>query len=929
MIGFLMIIFSFVILARLFVLQIIRGEQYQSNYDLLVEKTESIDATRGNIYDRNGVLLAYNELSYEVTIIDSYVNQSRDDRNKNLNKELYLLISGLLKHGDDIDNDFGISLDQNGKYVYNVSGTAQLRFLADVFGYSSINDLKYNKDLGANEGEATAEQVMNYLMGSKKYNISTKYDEEIRYRIAVIRYKIGLNSFQVYLATTVASDISDESVAFIEENSNEMTGISVKEGSIRKYTDGKYYAHIIGYTGTISTDEYNEMSKTDQTVERDDVVGKAGIEQYLNSELIGTKGSDTLYVDSVGNPIEVTDHKDAKTGNDVYLSIDSVLQKRVYNLLENEVAGILVSKLVNQKEVVIPEDTADLMISIYDAYVSLVNNSIVNAKHFSKPDATELEKTILSEHDKKENDVIKALKDQLSQLSGAAFKDLPEEYQDYTTYIISMLKTNKVLLTDQIDTTDETYINWANQTISVNEYLRYAIEQNWIDITKINSNSKYVDTDEVYAALISYILENLPDSDGFEDEIYRYAVLQDYISGEQLCAALYDQGVLPQDDATAEGLKNGSLSAYNFLIQKIGKLEITPGQLGLKPCSASAVVMNPNSGEVLACVTYPGYDNNRLANHVDSAYYNYLVTSSASPMYNNATQQRTAPGSTFKMLSSAAGLCEGVITPETKILDLGVFDKVSNQPKCWAYPRTHGDINMMQALEHSCNYYFYEVGWRLAGGDNNYVDATGIDRLKKYADMFGLTEKTGIEIEENVSTYATEYPVMAAIGQSNNNITTIALARYVSSIANSGTVYNLSILDHVQNADGEVIKQFGPTERNHIDALTGSQWTAIRTGMEMVVQDMMAFTGFPIQVAGKTGTAQESKLSGDHALFVGYAPSDAPQIAVACRIANGFNSSNAAAVGKDIIGCYFGNEESIQKAEAAEALALESGVVGD
>ena len=87
-IGFLMIIFSFVILARLFVLQIIRGEQYQSNYDLLVEKTESIDATRGNIYDRNGVILAYNELSYEVTIIDSYVNQSRDDRNKNLNKEL-------------------------------------------------------------------------------------------------------------------------------------------------------------------------------------------------------------------------------------------------------------------------------------------------------------------------------------------------------------------------------------------------------------------------------------------------------------------------------------------------------------------------------------------------------------------------------------------------------------------------------------------------------------------------------------------------------------------------------------------------------------------------------------------------------------------------------------------------------------------------
>ncbi len=925
----LMVAFSIVILVRLFVLQIVRGETYQSNYTLLLEKTETIDPTRGNIYDRNGVLLAYDTLSYNATIYDTYANYSTDDRNAGLNGDLYTLIKGLMKNGDDIDNDFGISLE-NGEFSYTSDGTSRLRFLADIFGHSSVNDLTYNDDLGANEGTATAEQVMNYLMGEEKYDISTDYELEMRYRIAIIRYEIGLKSYQVYLTTTVASNISDESVAFVKENSNEMPGVSVEESSLRKYVDGKYYAHIIGYTGTISTEEYQELSATDDTVERDDIVGKAGIEQYMNAELTGTKGSNTLYVDSVGNPIEESEHIDAVAGNDVYLSIDSTLQKRVYNLLENEIAGILVTKLVNQKEVEIPEDTADLMIAIYDAYVNLLNNQIVDVDHFSEDDASEVEKAILQEHDSKESAVLSELSSTLYSDNAVAFSELSEEMQDYETYLITFLRNNNILLSDAIDTTDEVYQNWAAQTISMNEYLRYAIEQNWIDITALTSESKYVDTEEVYQTLVSYMLENVPGLSGFESLVYKYAVMQDYISGTQICVALYDQGVLPEDEETRSGLLSGSISSYTFIINKISSLEITPGQLGLKPCSGSAVLLDPNTGETLACVTYPGYDNNRLANKVDSDYYNYLVTSSASPMYNNATQQRTAPGSTFKMLSSIAGMAENVITYDTEIQDLGVFEKVSNNPRCWIYPRgTHGTINMMQALEHSCNYYYYEVGYRLAGGDNAYNDSQGIEKLTKYGEMFGLTETTGLEIEENSSSFATQYPVMAAIGQSDNNFTTVGLARYVAALANQGTVYNLSILDHVADSDGNVIETFGPSVKNTVDVLTVPQWNAIRTGMEMVVADMSSFTDFPVTVAGKTGTAQESSYAGDHALFVGFAPSESPEVVVACRIANGYKSSNAASVGKDILGCYFNVDESVQKAESAEALALESGVEGD
>ena len=168
--------------------------------------------------------------------------------------------------------------------------------------------------------------------------------------------------------------------------------------------------------------------------------------------------------------------------------------------------------------------------------------------------------------------------------------------------------------------------------------------------------------------------------------------------------------------------------------------------------------------------------------------YSYLTNSAANPLYNYATQQRTAPGSTFKIVSSTAGLAEGVITTTSEITDLGQYTKVSNNPKCWIYPSNHGSINVSEAIRDSCNYFFYEVGWRLAGGDGAYDDVTGIKKITEYASLFGLDETTGVEIEENSPHIATEYPVMAAIGQSDNNFTTVGLARYATAIASRGTV---------------------------------------------------------------------------------------------------------------------------------------------
>ncbi len=910
--------FTFILLMRLFVLQIIKGSYYQDNYELKIAKKETIEASRGEIYDRNGNLLAYNKLAYSLTITDSGNYDTKAEKHKALNNEINTIITALNANGDSIDNDFDIFINSAGEYEFSVSGTSLQRFRADIFGYASTSSLSYNKEYDFNEAEATADQVMEYLIG--KYQISDDYSKEMQYQIAIIRYELGLNSYQKYIATTIASDISDKSVAYFEENKSDLTGVDVVEDSIRQYVDGEYFSSIIGYTGTISTEEYEEASKDDDTVELTDQVGKAGIEQYMNDYLTGTKGSQTIYVDSVGNVLETADYVESTSGNDVYLSIDKDLQERTYKLLEQEIAGILSSKIVNTKSYTASSnsDASDIVVPIYDVYFTMVNNNLIKIDALNNDDSTETEKAVYASFQSRESSALTEIQSMLTSSSPTVYSGLSDEYQAYSTYIVKMLKSEGVMDADAIDSDDETYKKWSNEELSVEEYLRYAIEQNWIDITTFTDKSKYVDTDEMYNALVEYILEELPNHSDFVKFVYKYAIFDDQITGTQLCLILYDQGVLDADETTYQALSSGKKSAYEFLKEKINSIEITPAQLALDPCSGSSVVIDTNTGAVLACVSYPGYDNNELANPEDSSYYTYLNENSSNPLYNYATQQRTAPGSTFKPVSSTAGLSEGIITPSTQIDDLGIFDKVSNKPKCWAYPSTHGLINVSEALRDSCNYFFYEVGWELAGG-SNYNDENGIEKLNKYASLYGLDSKTGVEIEENTSSLATEYPVMAAIGQSNNNITTIALARYATALANSGTVYNLSLLDHVSDTEGNVIETYGSSVKNTVDVLNSEQWNAIHSGMRMVVENLSTFNGFEVAVAGKTGTAQQVKTRPNHALFIGYAPYDNPQIAIATRIAYGYTSHNAADVSKNIIGCYFGVESSLELANTGSA----------
>ena len=695
------IVFFGIILARIFTLQVVNGKSYQENFSLKIQMKQPINAARGNIYDKNGKLLAYNELAYSISINDSTTYSSTKEKNKAVNAELAEILTVLKNNGETLNNDFKIDRKKDGTYSFNVSGSSLNRFRADVFGKSSADDLEYDKDTGIDEANATAEQIMEYLMGKDNFGISSKYDGDLAYRIVVVRYAMLGNRFARYKEVKIATDVSDKTVAYVNEHMDTLSGISVNEDMIRKYNYSEYFSSIIGYTGPISESEYTALHKKNKDYTQNDTVGKAGLEQYYETYLRGKNGEQKFYIDNVGRISEIISSTDSVAGDDLYLSIDADLQKATYLALQNEIAAIVYSNIKSGE------------ISINDVYTALIGNSVINTEHFSKAKASDTEKNVLSVFKSRQKTTLGKIKQELTS-SPEALNTMSDEVLDEFTYIISMLKDDQVLLKNEIDTSDSVYQKWKNQKISPKEYLSYCITQHWIDISQLNVDEKYADSTEVYDALCKYILKNIKTDTEFSKIIYQYMITRGEISPRQLCLILFDQGVLDYDDATVNKLKNGSLSPRDFLMKKIYNIEITPAQLALEPCTGSCVVTDEKTGEIRAMVSYPGYDSNKLANGVDSEYFASLQHDKSSPLLNYATQQKTAPGSTFKLVSATAGLAENVITTSDQIRCTGIYNDISNKPKCWIYPGSHGLDNVSEAIRDSCNVFFYTVGNRLA-----------------------------------------------------------------------------------------------------------------------------------------------------------------------------------------------------------------------
>lgn len=375
---------------------------------------------------------------------------------------------------------------------------------------------------------------------------------------------------------------------------------------------------------------------------------------------------------------------------------------------------------------------------------------------------------------------------------------------------------------------------------------------------------------------------------------------------------------------TINGLQNGTLVGKKFSDANAG----------------AVVVLDVDSGEVLASASYPTYDINSLIGGISIKDWNALQNNSLHPMLNRVVSGIYSPGSTFKMLVGMAGLMNGKITVDEKYYDPGIYP-YGYHPKCWLYTdrhMTHGWINIEGAIKGSCNCYFYEVGRRI-----------GISEIVKYAKLFGLGQKTGIELSgeaagtiagaDDKSEDGLKSPwylgdtLSAAIGQSGSSYTPIQLANYIATIANGGKLNKVSLIKSVDNevagtseslADiNKYTSEYTGVNFEEKDLNINSEYIdAIKKGMLSVTSETggtsyIVFKNSDIQVAGKTGTAQVPN-GNNNGIFVGFAPYDNPKIAVVAVIQHGGEGTYTANVVKPIMEEYFNIDKESKQNEKAQ-----------
>ena len=341
------ILMFFILIQHLFKLQIIEGDEYADNFNLSTTKTRTIKSTRGNIRDRNGQLLAHNQLSYSIILEDNGTYDSNREKNLTLNYVAYSLMKILEANGESLDTSFHIVVDENGEYAFDATDFTLNRFKADVYGQAKIDSLEED------QLNASAKKIMDYLCSAERFGLVNKDDpytaEELKKHdlpesftpeetlaIVRIRYALSANSFKKYVPATIATNVSEETVAMVMENKDKLQGVDIMEDSIRVYDDGVYFAPIIGYTGKASAEELEELKKDNADYSTDAVIGKTGIEQYMETTLQGKDGQEQVTVDNLGKVLQINEDSriEPVSGDDVYLTIDKDLQELAYHVLE-------------------------------------------------------------------------------------------------------------------------------------------------------------------------------------------------------------------------------------------------------------------------------------------------------------------------------------------------------------------------------------------------------------------------------------------------------------------------------------------------------------------------------------------------------------------------------------------------------------------
>ena len=437
---------------------------------------------------------------------------------------------------------------------------------------------------------------------------------------------------------------------------------------------------------------------------------------------------------------------------------------------------------------------------------------------------------------------------------------------------------------------------------------------------------RYTQNDIIGKTGIEYIMEEyLKGKNGIKqiDMAVDGTVTDEYISEE----AVSGSDVILTIDANLQKVTESTLKES---IESISTSE------GVNVTGGSAVVMKVKTGEVLAMASYPDFNPQDFVGGISTDKWTYYTKEAESeyarmhPFVNRAISSPSSPGSTYKMVTAITGLETGAITIREKINDVGIYKFSSDyNPKCW-YIRGHGYLNVTDAIVHSCNYFFYEVGNR-----------SGIQNLAKYTKALGLGKKTGIELLGEEAGYVASPETSkslgqvwnggdilpAAIGQGNNSFTTLQMAKYTSMLANGGNDIDVSIIKSVIDSNGNEIdkQEINNYLKNRlgIEEDTSEKVTFKQENLNAVLEGMKGvttesggtaysiFKNFNIEVGGKTGSAQTGRVDENgkkitNAWFVGFAPYDEPEIAIVVMIENGQSGGKAAVPARDIIAEYFG-----------------------
>lgn len=903
-----------ILVARLFTLQIINGKKFERDFELRIVREVNLKGQRGVIYDRNGTPLAVNQLAYSVQYDYSVYCAQR-------NQMLLQLIRILNKNGDNLSIDFPIYLDEDGNYRFVDNQYREQRFKKDIF----------SNDISEQELNYSAKEVMGHLV-QDKFGLNKNYKNEAGQetnllleekvnnqellQLVTIRYALWVKGFYKFIPQQIAVDISAESMAEIEEAKDQLAGVKIVEDSIRKYLYPEYTAHILGYIGKISDQKLKEYEK--YGYKNDDFVGRIGIEESMERYLHSVDGMQVVEVDNSGRTRKVVSEIQPTAGKDIYLSMDIDLQIATQKLLVKQLNSIVAQKLVFHR----PIRGESRVPELKDVYLSLFRNKTIDINQIVEAPAGSHSAAI---NDKYQY-YLTAKKEQILDSLQNSVLSANQELEKYIDYLLETMTEERMLDSNYKDSSG--YVDFSNNSISFKGLLNYFIKENYLKKDKLIDGDlvkwEAMTDNEIY----QYFIEQYIEKDIFQRYLLKNLVFLETIEKEQysyldLSMLLIEQNIVTVEEETITKLKRGSLSALNFMKELIFDIKLTPNQLALDPSTGGAVIVDVHTGKVLALVSYPSYDNNKIS---DYQYYQELLKDPTNPLYPTATQGKTAPGSTFKMLSAVAGLEEGVITKNSLVTTKGVFTKIKPPIRCWIadYGGSHGTINVVTAIAVSCNSFFNEVGYRLGITDQgNYDPLYGAKRLAKYAKMFGLNTTTGIElVESKPSTPGGDFsqgvnPAAAAMGQELNSYTPTQMARYIATVANDGSLYKLTLIDRICEPDGTVYQERKPELVEKLD-LKEDTLKTVRQGMLEVTTGSRGtarsfYSGFPIEVGGKTGTAQQNTKRASHAVFASYAPAKEPEIALVVELPYSYTKPFSSGyivgtVAKDIYSAYYNLE---------------------